>query len=537
MSAMVGDLHYRKLRAPKEDGETLIDPPAARVSELLERNLAIFHSSDIDLQGRSISLLRRDGRAQLVEAALSATRQYRDVNSPALESPAAPILLAGHQPELFHPGVWYKNFVLNRLALEHRAIAINLVIDSDVAKAPSIRVPTGAVENPQLESVAFDQSTVEVPFEERSIIDQSCWDSFGVRVLSLVRPLVTEPLVRQFWPLAIERSRATSRLSDCLAQARHRQEALWGSQSLELPQSAVCQLESFHWFSAHLLAHLPRLWEIYNESVAKYRRVNYVRSSAHPVPDLTADERWLEAPFWIWSSNSPKRRRLFVQQSGEELLLSDRSRIHVRLPLSADRDAQAAVNHLASLSRRGIKLRTRALITTMFARVVLGDLFVHGIGGSKYDQLTDLLIERFLGLEPPAYLTATATLRLPVRLPQETDEDLHRVDAELRNLTYHPESFLNGAALSADAAAALQTKRDWIGVQQTPENAKTRCRSIRNANDALQSNVAARRGELLERRERLIEALRKKEMLGSREFPFVLYPGDRLQSLFADPEH
>ena len=67
MSAMVGELHYRKLRAPKEDGETLIDPPAARVGELLERNLAIFHSSDIDLQGRSLSQLRRDGRAQLVD--------------------------------------------------------------------------------------------------------------------------------------------------------------------------------------------------------------------------------------------------------------------------------------------------------------------------------------------------------------------------------------------------------------------------------------------------------------------------------------
>ena len=217
--------------------------------------------------------------------------------------------------------------------------------------------------------------------------------------------------------------------------------------------------------------------------------------------------------------------------------MSDRFGIDVRLPLSAERDAQAAVNELASLSGRGIKLRTRALITTMFARVVLGDLFVHGIGGSKYDQLTDMLIERFLGLEPPAYMTATATLRLPVRLPQETDEDLRRVDAELRNLTYHPESFLNGPRLSADAAATLRTKRDWIGVEQTPENAKTRCRSIRGANDALQSILTARRGELSERRERLIEALRKKETLASREFPFVLYPAEQLQSLFAAPLH
>ena len=404
------------------------------------------------------------------------------------------------------------------------AVAINLVIDSDVAKEPSIRVPTGTVENPRLESVTFDQSTVEVPFEERSIIDRSCWDSFGGRVLSLIRPLVPEPLVRQFWPLAIERSQATTRLSDCLAQARHRQEALWGSQTLELPQSAVCQLEAFHWFSAHLLAHLPRLWEIYNESVAKYRARESCSQLGESGTGSDGRRPMVGSSVWIWSSNSPKRRRLFVQQSGEELLLSDRSGIDVRLPLSADRDAQAAVDHLASLSGRRIKLCTRALITTMFARVVLGDLFVHGIGGSKYDQLTDLLIERFFGLEPPAYLTATATLQLPVRLPPETDEDLRSVDAELRNLTYHPESYLNGARLSADAAAALRTKRNWIGVEQTPENAKMRCRSIRGANDALQSNVAARRGALLERREHLIEALRKRKRLapGSFRLCFIL---------------
>ena len=41
------------------------------------------------------------------------------------------------------------------------------------------------------------------------------------------------------------------------------------------------------------------------------------------------------------------------------------------------------------LPSRGIRLRTRALTTTLFARYVLGDLFVHGIGGAKYDELGD----------------------------------------------------------------------------------------------------------------------------------------------------
>ena len=62
MSAMVGELHYRKLRAPKQDGEILIDPSAARVGELFDRNLAIFHSSDIDL----LFLYSNEGRTSAV---------------------------------------------------------------------------------------------------------------------------------------------------------------------------------------------------------------------------------------------------------------------------------------------------------------------------------------------------------------------------------------------------------------------------------------------------------------------------------------
>ena len=51
-------------------------------------------------------------------------------------------LVAGHQPELFHPGVWFKNFALHRLAHQHGALPINLVVDTDTAK-PATLARTG----------------------------------------------------------------------------------------------------------------------------------------------------------------------------------------------------------------------------------------------------------------------------------------------------------------------------------------------------------------------------------------------------------
>ena len=90
-----------------------------------------------------------------------------------------------------------------------------------------------------------------------------------------------------------------------------------------------------------------------------------------------------KAPFWIWSTEDPQRRPLFARQAGNEVVISDRHAHTIPLPLTEDGDAAAAAEQLAALSSRGIKLRTRALTTTLFARLVLSDLFLHGIGGAK----------------------------------------------------------------------------------------------------------------------------------------------------------
>ena len=68
----------------------------------------------------------------------------------------------------------------------------------------------------------------------------------------------------------------------------------------------------------------------------------------------------------------------------------------------------------------------------------LADLFIHGIGGGKYDALTDELIRRFYGLEPLEYLILTGTLRLPVPVYPVTQDDRHRLQRLARDLHYNP---------------------------------------------------------------------------------------------------
>jgi hypothetical protein len=330
----------------------------------------------------------------------------------------------------------------------------------------------------------------------------------------------------------VERSRRCGNLGECIAQARHRQEGLWGCETLEIPQSRVCGLPSFYWFAAHLVAHLPRLWEQYNSSVADFRRANRVRSTAHPVPDLAIDDDWLEAPFWIWHRDDPRRRRLFARQREGEIVLADRAGNEYPLALEPEGDVDRAAAQLAELASAGVRLRTRALITTLFARLCLGDLFLHGIGGAKYDQVTDLVIERFFGVKPPCYMTLTATLRLPVASEVHTLDEARRVDHQIRELAFHPERFFDPSG-NGEAAALVREKQQWIATPASPENARLRCHKIRAANAALEPWTAAARRELAARREQIAAALRARTIVGSREYAFCLYPAGDLRALMS----
>jgi hypothetical protein len=522
-----------RLNAPRQSGAKLIEPPLQLVGDLAATNKQTITAADYDIQGRGLAGLALEAHEQLLDEALRYTRGYRDVNVP--QSPDS-IFVAGHQPEMFHPGVWFKNFVLARLACEHRAVAINLQIDSDSMKATSIRVPGGSASEPRLESVAFDRAaTPDTPFEQAEIVDRACFNSFGERAAGQIRPLVAQPLVEEYWPKVVARSHETGNWATCFTQARHQIEGLWGLQTLEIPQSRVCDLPAFRWFIVHLLAHLPRFWEIYNSALLEFRREHKVRSAAHPVPELAAVDGWIEAPLWIWSHDDPRRRRLFARYRNSELALTDRAGIEVDLPISLEGGVDLAIEKLADLSAFGIRIRTRALITTLAARLLLGDVFIHGIGGAKYDELTDRIICRFFGLTPPGYMVASGTLHLPVDGHSPNSNHLQELNQRIRELEFHPERFLaeNQATLTGDGpaiSAAVADKQKWVATPQNATNARERCRAIRRANESLQPAVGGLRDLWTRQAADVARRQRFEAILASREYAFVLFPEMALTS-------
>ncbi len=532
----------RHLRAPQRDGEKIVDPPRAKLAGVVDGNRQLLAQASCDLQGRALAELAAAARRGLLEQAIAHTLQYRDVASELRHRASrtgATFVLSGHQPQLFHPGVWYKNFVLGSLAREVGGVGIHLLIDSDMCRGVSIRVPTGTVDEPHAEAVAYDEPAAEVPYEERAIRDPSAFASFSDRVLERIQSLVPQPMVREFWSLTVERNSGQMNLGLRLAQGRHAYEETWQNDTLELPQSAVCRLPEFAWFVTHLLAHLPRFWTAYNDALASYRQINRLRNRAQPIPDLAESGGWLEAPFWIWSADDPKRRPLFAQQRGDEIVLTDRHTRMIALTLTADRDPTRAVEQWLEVAARGIKIRTRALATTLFARLVLSDLFLHGIGGAKYDQVTDDIARQFFGFEPPEFATVSATLRLPIARQTNGDTQNGHWRQQLRELKYHPEHYLVRGGNAAEAtptevAELVEVKRRWVNTAKTPANAQDRHLAITTANEALRAFVANERHEIEQRQVELQNRQRAGAILDSRDYAFCLFPRQHFNRLLLD---
>ena len=529
MSPAGSAMRYRRLRTPRDHGGRLIDPPLSNVRSDLAANRRSARSRVSDLNGRSIESLAGKARSEVLAAAVRYTSRYRTVSEGL--SASAPIVMTGHQPELFHAGVWFKNFVLDRITREQHAVGINLLIDNDMIRQPVIRVPTGSLDEPLAASIAFDQPQAEMPFEERRLVDQELFSSFSRRVRAKLFTQIDRPLVDQLWPEAVAASRSNRNLGACLAQARHQLEAVWGCKTLELPWSHVCDGEPFRYFVASILAQLSQFQEIYNGALLEYRRVNRVRSQSHPVPMLTADREWIEAPFWFWSSADPTRRRLFARQVRDGIEITDRQSERHHLSIAPNGSYEVAAEQLRQLSDQGIKVRSRALLTTMFARLFLCDLFLHGIGGAKYDQLTDAIIQRFYGFAAPSFVTVTATAKLPIEYRTVSDEEILAMQLKLRELRFNPQRYL---ASNPSAASLIEAKRRLIASQPRPEERRERYRQITQLNGAMQPLVEGRRVKLLQERSDLIDQRRIDKLLGSREYAFCLFPEATLRPLLLD---
>jgi hypothetical protein len=151
------------------------------------------------------------------------------------------------------------------------------------------------------------------------------------------------------------------------------------------------------------------------------------------MPDLTREGERVELPFWTYVPGQPRER--LVARAGSDPF----------------REIQP-----------GAVIRPRALALTMFMRLFFADLFIHGIGGALYDQITDGMLRELAGFVP-AYGCVSAAWLLPLGQPLENLDDIAALKWRQHHAEHNPQLAIDPfTAVRTDVAELIRDRRELI---------------------------------------------------------------------------
>jgi nicotinamidase-related amidase len=534
-------------RAPRTDGAWLCEPAPDQSTNLINTNRRLSNSGSVQWLGVPLAELRRLARFDLLKAA----RRYSSVNSEELSaikfpfdgrsetSSMVPILMSGHQPELFHAGVWFKNFLLSDLAQRNEGIAVNILVDHDLAKRTNLEVPS-RLKSGRLGKEVFDlgQQWDGIPWEYAFLDDVDPWDRFVESVVHHLSSVgIEKPLLSEMNPLVRRAILGKRSIGEGFSAARHHIELAAGLSTIEVPFSHLTDCFAWTTFLGEFLLRAEEVFDSLNRARKEFRTVRKISNPTQPIPPLRRNGSWIEIPFWTYSRENPRRRPLWVRKGTSGIEVGDTEVSLATLPSNFSIDVLMA--ELTRLTKAGLQIRPRALTTTMFLRMAMCDLFIHGIGGGLYDQLTNQIIRDLWKTDCPGFVVATATSYLPFEHFQTGTSSIQESLQSLRDWRFTPERTIHPQSNDSPGIALLETKRKLLDNIPSGKAKTGWHQQIVRLNEAIRVHFA-NQGELVKHQyENAIQSERERAIATNREFSFALHPKelvDKLRSLVSN-EH
>ncbi|MCH8805528.1 MAG: hypothetical protein IH986_05520 [Planctomycetes bacterium] len=493
----------RRLRAPLDHRGILIEPAGPELRAALERNSAAG-ADRVRILDTTVGSLRESLRRTL-----------------ELEGP---LVLSGHQAEFFHAGVFAKTVVTEALARRVGGRAVFLTVDSDVVKNDRLAVPQITTGGLRRVEVATPGVRTAFPRESQPRVSREHWLEFFTRVASLLDHY-DQSLLRAFSDGWLDTDETSLDFCDAMARGRAATEQALGVRDVhEIRMSRLCETQVFRAFAAHLLLHAERFARDYNAAQQAFRSRHRIRVTNRPVPPLATRDGRIELPFWIGRPGEP-RRRLFVHPRGDalELLAGDDA---VGALLRPRLERFKTHEQPWELQSEGWQLRPRALALSGFARLLLADLFIHGIGGAKYDEMTEDFTARFFGERPRPMGCVTATLRLPLPTHGVSRDQIIAARRQSRDIVYNPQRYLPDAPADLlQQRAELIRQATELRAARSSDRAKRRTlfNETRRSNALLLQSDPWRAAELGRQLQTLEEQWRIDHVARDREYFYALH--------------
>jgi hypothetical protein len=390
----------------------------------------------------------------------------------------APIVMTGHQPIVFHPGVLSKYIAAEALG----AHVSWLIVDKDETDPGAIDIPrrgaSGALERETVRLLARPSPGFPAGVVPAAPVGEISDDTPWMFVNDGMRAIRDAMSAHEEAPsLAEQGSHAAFDMMRAI-----------GLEGAPLLSSRMAQTDLF----AALLDRMKRdplaFVEIYNAAVARHADAG--------IPPLLASisaDRY-ELPLWLVKPGEPRRRA-----------------------------------YLDDLDSNPVEwFASRAIMLTLVMRLGACDLFIHGTGGFVYDRITEDLARDWLGEELAPMTLATATLTLPLL---EDDPPSERDVAHAKWVAHHA---AHDPRLLGDHEGAARKRELLAEIERLPRRSRERAEKFREMQDLLRDVRASREPELRRHEtdaKELESAHASLDIANARDWAFPLYPKEALDAL------
>lgn len=397
-----------------------------------------------------------------------------------LDLPDGPLVMTGHQPAFWHPGILAKHLAADRFAL-HRDIAVaQLLPDQDIGAFGRLEIPVRRADG-----------------------------ALAVRGITLLD-------TRHRTPIGLQPARPTASVNPPDDAALP---------SVAAGATRLAQLVAAHRTAPSAAEQLARALD---EAMAPWvRKMPIVTARGLMETDLARAllERMIADPQACAAAYSAAARAAPTAGVPPLTVRDD----YVELPLWRIRDGERIRAYDGDVERwlagdATMPLLPRALFLTAVIRLGVADLFVHGTGGEAYDRVMETWIGDWLGVTLAPVAVVSATARLPLAVETEgPDESASR--RRLRRLWHDP---------AADGAMSA-AKRAWL---ERIERAPRESRARREAFFAMHAQLAAermQRADAISVAQHDVEAAMRRvgdaRIAARRDWAFALYPRETIDDV------
>jgi hypothetical protein len=478
----------------------IFEPQYVQWPDLLAANLSSRASRAAILGKERVERIR----SQVVAKALSYTQNLVDLaRSKGLSAikPLScdfnldtPIVMAGHQPVIYHPGLLLKLQALKRISIDTPALPIQVITDTDEGDAGLINWPRVAVGQLEIKRTSLSE------VRDGNSLHSGCRVASAQKISDLFCEIVAD-LDRSGLSDAAKRAKEVQWAYEALAgesliEANSIIRSLFSDTAiLEVPLSILLTETELRDVIGEFFVDSNRLVATYNLTLDNYRKEHRIINPANPFPNMKVDSLGAELPLW----NIRDGRRSPVFSRTDEL------------------KEDSHCNYLV----------TRGSITTLLLRAYCSDLFVHGLGGGKYDRFVEQFSAAYYGLTLPNFVVASRTAALfPEKLAQ-LNRDIE-LASNVKDMISKTEAYLGRNIFTEGEElhlGELIAERNKLRVElQQVSDQEQRGGIARKLNEAnRQVRLIIEQGSL---KSVIVNAAANEVLLakwGFREFPFFFY--------------